>query len=166
MWNAYISNTNSYTYVFGVKSLSDVWVCCASKMAAINRKLIWHNAYLNLCIRYQRIKFPMAIPCFLGRATRLDYCGDSPMCRWARIRRWRPSIGSRYDVTHISACIYVGNTISAAKLMLSGSGNKTKLMRRLLDKGIHEESKMNCRLTDALFLIHNWSTRRAVFAVL
>ena len=85
--------------------LSDVWVCCESKMAAINRKQIWHKAYLSLYtreVKFQRLRLcfrdrtirlcpcfrcrtTRLCPCFRCRTTRLDYRSTvdtaCPMCR-------------------------------------------------------------------------------------
>ena len=56
-----------------------------------------------------------------------------------------------YDIPHISACIRERKEIPTAVPMFSGSGNKTRLLRRPLDVWIREESRMadiNFRLTD------------------
>ena len=59
-------------------------------------------------------KFLRLYPCFWGRATRLDNCGDYPTCGWAGNRRWRSLTESRYDITHISARSYSSYEIPAA----------------------------------------------------
>jgi len=55
-------NNNTYT-VYNIRQqpkgnygavLSDVWVCRKSKMAAINRKLIWYNVYISTYSWLQR----------------------------------------------------------------------------------------------------------------
>ena len=76
--------------------------------------------------------------------------------------------GLKTSNTYISACTQGSKDIITALPMFSESGNTNRLMQRLLDEWIYEESKLarlNCRLKDASFLIHNWSTRRAVSAV-
>ena len=56
--------------------LSDVWVFRQSKMAAINREI----TYISASIHDKTTKFQRLNPCFRNRATRLDYCGNCPMC--------------------------------------------------------------------------------------
>ena len=83
----------------------------------------------------------------------LDYKKDCPTCELVRNQRWRPVTGSRYVIKHISACIHNSNNIPTAMPMFSGSGNKTRLLRRLLDVWICEGSHMahiNFRLTEAI----------------
>ena len=108
---------------------------------------------------------------FLGRTTRLDYCGDCPTCGFVRNQRWRPLTGSRNDITHISACMHYHNESPTTISMFSGSGNKTRLLRRLPDALICKESKMahiDCQLTNAIFnsqLIYTSDSLRGALVV-
>ena len=66
-------------------TLSDVWVCWKSNMAAINRKLIDSNVYLICVARIHESKeIPTVIPMVWGRATRLEHCEDCLMLVFVR----------------------------------------------------------------------------------
>ena len=72
-------------------------------------------------------------------------------------KSWRPLTGGKNDITYSSASIHHSHEIPTAVPMFSGSGNKARLLRRLLDAWICWESKMvhiNLRLTDAIFKLH------------
>ena len=92
-------------------------------------------------------------PCFRDRATRRDYWEDSPTSGCVGNRRWRPLTGSGYDIMHILACMFDSNEFSTVVLMLSGSGYKTRLLRKPLDVWKCKESKKplnNCWLINKI----------------
>ena len=87
-------------------------------------------------------KFQRLYLCFRGRATRLDYSRDCPICGFVRNQRWRPVTGSRYQITLISARIQNGNDIQTALFTVSESSNTSGLVRMLSDVNVSLESKM------------------------
>ena len=73
-------------------------------------------------------KFQRLYSCSWGRATRSDKWEYCPMSECVVNQRWWPLTGSRYVITHISACIHYSNEISTAVPMFSGSDNRTRLL--------------------------------------
>ena len=73
-------------------------------------------------------KFQRLYPCFRGRATRFDYCGDGPTCWFVKNWRWWPVTGSIYDIS-VSKLVYTIATILQRLYipMFFGSGYKTRL---------------------------------------
>ena len=77
------------------------------------------------------------------------------MCYFGRNQRWQPVTVSRYDITHISACMHDSNEIPTAIPMFSGSDNETRQLWRLPD--VLKMAHTNFRVTDAIFssqLVH------------
>ena len=68
----------------------------------------------------------------------LRILSDVWVCRESKMV---PLIGSINDITYVSASIHNNNKIPTAIPMFSGSGYKIRLMWRLLDMWICEESK-------------------------
>ena len=142
----------------------DKWQYCPMSEYVENRR--WRPLKVEMIKRILHLvytiatKFKRLYPCFWGRATRLDYCGDSTTCTFMRNWRWRPVTGSLFDIMHISSCIHDSNEIPTTKLTFSGSGNKTGLLCRLPDAWICKElemARLNKQLTDTIFnsqLIH------------
>ena len=84
-------------------------------------------------VDYIGTKFHRLYPCFRDRTTRINKWQYCPMSGYVENQRWWSKTGSRYDITHISACIHDRNEIPTAIPMFSGSGYTIKLLRILPD---------------------------------
>ena len=99
--------------------LQDLTGGMKSKMASFKPEVPISQLVNNTGTKIQRLH-----PCFRGRTTWLDYCGDCLTCGFVRNQRWPPKIGSRYGITHISACIHNSSYIPSAMPMFSGSDKR------------------------------------------
>ena len=87
-------------------------------------------------------EIPTAVAMFSRSRYTTGLQKDCPTCGFVR-NQWRwPVTWSRDDITHISACIHDSNGIPTAIPMFSGSGNKTRLLRKLIGVWICQESMM------------------------